>query len=158
MSECARDRDIGALISEVRALSKLHENEARRVDGLEVKINDMTDMKIAINTISVSMQHMVEHNKAQDILNEKQNETLENMNQNLHELNAGQRKLHSKVASLEQRVDENEERHVIDTRLIDKETQLSKLKKSAVPLGLGAAGALLVEILKNITEVIKALK
>ena len=111
----------------------------KRVDGMENKIDDMTEMKIAINTISMSMEHIVEHNTRQDELNSRQNETLDKINENLNELNEGQRTLNNKVEKLEKRVDENENKHFIDTRDIEKEKHINVLKKYGVPFSVGIA-------------------
>lgn len=125
----------------------------KRVDNVENKIDDMTDMKIAINTISVSMEHIVEHNKRQDgyskrqdELNERQNRTLENINTNLNELNEGQRSLNGKVEKLEQRVDENESKHSIDLRDIEKKKYMDIFIKYILPTGGGLI--VLLELLK----------
>lgn len=137
----------------IRTLFSKHEATNKRIDGMENKIEDITDIKLAINTISMSMEHMVESDKKRDLLDEKrdqmnemQNKTLENINQNLNELNKGQQKLNNKVDSLEQRVDDNESKHSIDLRDIEKKKYTDIFFKYIIPTGGGLI--ILMEVLK----------
>ena len=134
---------------QIKTLFEKDKSTNKRIDGMEVKVDDMTDMKIAITKISTSMDYLIEHNKKQDELNEKQNQTLDKINQNLNELNEGQRILNSKVEKLEKRVDENENKHSIDLRDIEKKKYTEVFFKYILPTG----GGLII-----LLEIIKALK
>lgn len=134
---------------QIKTLFEKDKSTNKRIDSMEAKVDDITDVKIAITKISTSMEYLVEHNKKQDILNEKQNETLDKINQNLNELNEGQRTLNNKVEKLERRVDENENKHKIDTRDIEKEKNINILKKWGVPFSVGIAiGTILLQAIQ----------
>lgn len=136
---------------QIRTLYEKDKTVNKRVDSMESKISDMTDMKLAINTISISMEHIVEHNKRQDVLNGRQNATLENINQNLNELNEGQRRLNegqvnldNKVAQLEERVETSEGRQLIHTGQLTRDFIL----KFAIPAGI--VGTVLIKLIEII--------
>lgn len=146
---------------QIKTLFRKQEDSERRIECIEGKVDnmqtdDITDIKVAINTISLSMEHMVESDKRRDRLderrdelNENQNRTLEKINQNLNELNEGQRKLNKKVDTLEERVNDNESKHSIDLRDIEKKKYTDIIFKLVLPVG-GAMAILwkLLEILK----------
>jgi len=134
---------------QIKTLFEKSKDTNKRVDNVETKIDDMTDLKIAITKISTSMEYLIEHNEKQDTLNEKQNVTLENINVNLRELNEGQRNLNNKVDKLEKRVDDNESKHKLDIRDIDKEKKIGLLKKYGEPAVIIAAiGTILLKVIE----------
>ena len=132
----------------------------KKVYNVENKIDDMTDMKLTMNTISLTMQNIQEHNERQDAwnknmfesqskLNERQNNTLDRINENLNKLNAGQTNLEGQVTELKQRVDENEVKHSVDLRDIEKMKNIDVLKKYGIPFGVGITiGTFLLEVIK----------
>lgn len=101
--------------------------------------------------MSLTLDHIVEHNERQDKIQEKQNDTLDRINDNLNMLNGGQATLNRKVENLEHRVSENEQKTSIDLRDIDKQDTIALLKKYGAPFALGGGITLiLLEIIKAI--------
>ncbi len=134
---------------QIRTLFKQDEVINRRIDNIETKVDNMTDVKIAVTKISTSMDYLIGHVERQDKLNEKQNETLDKMNQNLNELNEGQKTLNNKVEKLEKgqenlskRVDESEEKGKVDIIIWIKNLFI----KHILPIGLGIG---LIELIKK---------
>lgn len=75
------------------------------------------------------------------------------INENLTELAEGQRILNKRVGKLEERVDTNETKHLIDSRDIDKEKKIGLLKKYGEPtviiVAIGTILLKLIEIFKG---------
>src|SRR5690606_23253390 len=100
------------------------------------------------------LESVVEHNKKQDARADKQEEMMMEqqkinikINENLTELAEGQRTLNKRVGKLEERVDENENKHSLDLRDIDKEKNINILKKWGVPFSVGIAiGTFLLKV------------
>ena len=116
---------------------------------VENRLDDLSNMSTAISVMSVSLEHIVEHNHKQDIMMQNQNDTLRKINDNLSKLNQGQVILDEKVENLERRVNDNEDLNKIDLRAIRKESQTGILTKYALPLGIGATvTAILVELIR----------
>lgn len=120
----------------------------KRVDEMDdfKKILHNLDKNYAVQT--QMMKEMTEHNRKQDVRLDEQHEINMNINTNLTELAEGQRALNQRVGKLEDRVNENEEKHSIDTRDIQKKGYTDILYKYALPIGVG--GVLILEIVKTI--------
>ena len=119
----------------------------KRVDGME----NMRDLLYSLDKNSALqtqlLESVVEHNNKQDIRADKQDQvTAEQqqinmkINENLTELAEGQRTLNKRVGKLEERVDENDCKHLIDLRDIKKKKYTDILLKIVLPIG----GALLI--------------
>lgn len=133
---------------QIKTLFNQDEFANKRIDGMEGKIDDMTDMKLTMNTIALTMKNIQDHNVRQDAwnkdmfekqsnLNERQNNTLDRINENLNKLNAGQDKLEGQVTELKQRVDENESKHSVDLRDLEKKKYTDIFIKYVLPTGGG---------------------
>lgn len=145
---CMKEGDLSDMRSDIRMLIKDTEEDGKKIDRLKENYSSMNKIETAISLMSLSMEHMVEHNKRQDIRQEKQdmvvekqNETLVCINQNLNELNAGQNNLSQKVANLEDRVEDNENKTKVDILDIEREKYLNYLRKYAAPFAIGSAFA-----------------
>lgn len=144
---CLREKDLGTLRSDIQILIGESRQSDKRINKLESKLDDVSTISTAISVMSLSLEHIVEHNHRQDDMMRNQNKTLENMNENLNRLNQGQNSLEQKVEKLEVRVDNNETLNTVDLRGINKDKQESYLKKYAGPITLGIAiGGILVQI------------
>lgn len=132
----------------------------KRVDGME----NMRDLLYSLDKNSALqtqlLESVVEHNNKQDIRADKQDQvTAEQqqinmkINENLTELAEGQRTLNKRVGKLEERVDTNETKHLIDSRDIDKEKKIGLLKKYGEPtviiVAIGTILLKLIEIFKG---------
>lgn len=134
----------------------------KRIDMMQEKYETMNDLNTAISVMSLTLDHIVEHNERQDKLQDNLSstisslmKTLENINTNLNELNQGQRHLNSKVAQLEERVERGEQKSMVDLRDLEKEKQVGLLKKYGAPVGIGVGlgttlAMILLEILKSL--------
>lgn len=134
----------------------------KRIDMMQEKYETMNDLNTAISVMSLTLDHIVEHNERQDKLQDNLSsaisslmKTLENINTNLNELNQGQRHLNSKVAQLEERVEKGEQKSMVDLRDLEKEKQVGLLKKYGAPVGIGVGlgttlAMILLEILKSL--------
>ena len=128
----------------------------KRVDGMENMRNLLysLDKNSALQT--QLLESVVEHNNKQDIRADKQDQvTAEQqqinmkINENLTELAEGQRALNKRVGKLEERVDTNENKHLIDSRDIDKEKKIGLLKKYGEPtVIIVAIGTILLKLIK----------
>ena len=147
-THCLREADISAMRSDLQVLTNDVRQDDKRLNKLETKMDDMSTISTAISVMSLSLEHIVEHNHRQDDMMRNQNKTLENMNENLSRLNQGQTNLEKKVEKLEVRVDNNETLNTVDLRGINKHKQEDYLKKYAGPIAVGVAiGALIVQII-----------
>lgn len=132
----------------------------KRVDGME----NMRDLLYSLDKNSALqtqlLESVVEHNNKQDIRADKQDQvTAEQqqinmkINENLTELAEGQRTLNKRVGKLEERVDTNENKHLIDSRDIDKEKKIGLLKKYGEPtviiIAIGTILLKLIEMFKG---------
>lgn len=146
---CTKEAEIGEIKAILSTLAADNKWSEKRFDKIESKLDDISALNTAISVMSVSLEHIVEHNQKQDEMMTNQNKTLENINSNLNRLNQGQADLDSKVLSLEKRVTINENLNTIDLRAINKDKNETYLKKYAVPLGVGlSVGMVLIEIMK----------
>ena len=131
---------------QIKTLFEKDKENVSEIKNINHKLDDLTDIKIAIEAISISMKHITQHNERQDKISEKQNETLARMNENLSELNEGQRTLNQRVGQLETRVDENEDLHQLDRREIAQNFWLKNIDKI---LWTVSGGSVLVYFMKN---------
>ena len=128
----------------------------KRVEGVE----NMRDLLYSLDKNSALqtqlLESVVEHNKKQDARADKQEEMMMEqqeinikINENLTELAEGQRALNKRVGKLEERVDENENKHSLDLRDIDKEKKIGLLKKYGEPaVIIGAIGTILLKFIE----------
>lgn len=132
----------------IHTLFKKTDSINRRVEKIEEdrKFLYSLDKNMAIQT--QMMKEMIEHNKKQDERMDKQEEIIVKINTNLTELNEGQKALNRRVGKLEERVNENDNLHRIDTRKIEKKRWEDIFYKVAVPSGI--AILLILEILRRI--------
>ena len=141
---------------QIKTLFKKDENMEKTIEKIE---NDRDflhslDKNMAIQT--EMLKEMKEHNVRQDARMDKQDRRLDeqhqvivSINENLTELTEGQRTLNNRVGKLEDRVEENDRLHTVDTREIDKEKNKNILAKYAAPFGIGlAVGTLILEFIK----------
>lgn len=146
---CLEESDWRELCSSMTGLSRDTKSLQRRVDGLEAKASDLAELNTAISVMSLTLEHIVQHNATQDKLVERQAATLDKINDNLLSLNKGQDTLELKVDTLESRVDNNESLHTIDIREVEKIKQENYLIKYAIPMSFGAAiSAIILEAIK----------
>ena len=117
-----RELELGNLKADVRVLIRDIAEGGKRLTKLENKCEDFANVSTAISVMSVSLEHIVEHNHKQDILAKNQNGTLSKINDNLSKLNQGQARLDEKVESLEERVNYNEDVNMVDLRSIDRKS------------------------------------
>lgn len=146
---CLKESDLSNIKGDIRVLIRDISKGDARLEKLEDRFEDLSNMSTAISVMSVSLEHIVEHNHKQDQMMRSQNETLSRINDNLSKLNQGQVILDEKVENLERRVNDNEDLNKIDLRAIRKESQTGILKKYALPVGLGATvAAIVIEIIQ----------
>ena len=146
---CLKESHLSDMRADIAGMNKDCKSFKRRLGTLESKADNLADLNVAINVMSLSLEHIVLHNETQDNLVGRQAETLEKINENLNHLNQGQNSLERKVESLESRVDDNESLHMIDIREVEKIKQENYLKRYAIPMSFGAAiGALIIELIK----------
>lgn len=146
---CIKESVLGDMKMETRVLMKDFSENKGRLERLEKQFEDLSTISTAVSVMSVSLEHIVEHNHKQDILVREQSQTLGKINENLNKLNQGQLILDERVINLEKRVDENESLNRIDLRKLRQESQTGILRRYAVPVGLGAtAAAIIIELLK----------
>lgn len=144
--KCSKESEIATLKTEVKTLFK-------RVDdmkGFRESIHSL-DKNYAVQT--ELLKNIVEHNKRQDERMDnqekrmdEQQEVIVKINTNLTELNEGQKTLNKRVGKLEDKVNENDDLHKVDTRKIDKDKYTAVIMKIAVPSGV--AIILLLELIK----------
>ena len=139
---------------------------AEQIKTLFKRVDEMNAIQQTLHSLDKSyalqsqlLQNIVEHNKKQDErmnrqneINIKQNETLSNINANLSNLNTRVEKLEQGQADLAKRVDENENKHNIDLRDIEKK----KFTDMLIKYGLAINGGLVV--LWEILKIIKGLR
>lgn len=111
----------------------------KRVEGVESMKDFMysLDKNMALQT--QLMANVVEHNKQQDIKMEEFQNVIVSVNSNLTKLNEGQVELKDRVDTIEEKVENNENKHLVDMRDIDKEKNINILKKWGVPFSVGIA-------------------
>lgn len=111
----------------------------KRVEGVESMKDFMysLDKNMALQT--QLMANVVEHNKQQDIKMEEFQNVIVSVNSNLTKLNEGQVELKDRVDTIEKKVENNENKHLVDMRDIDKEKNINILKKWGVPFSVGIA-------------------
>lgn len=143
--KCVKEGEIAVLKSEVKTLFK--------------RLDDMKDLKDSIHSLDKNytvqtelLKNIVEHNKRQDERMDgqeqrirEQQEVIVKINTNLTELNEGQKTLNKRVGKLEDKVNENDDLHKVDTRQIEKNKYTAVIMKIAVPSGV--AIILLLELI-----------
>lgn len=128
----------------------------KRVDNMET-MKDLIyslDKNMAVQT--QLMESVVSHNVKQDIRMDEQHEINIKVNENLTKLTNQYTTLDDKVdifgsktEKLAKKVDENEIKHNIDLRDVEKQKYTDILKKYGVPFGIGIAiGTFLLEVIK----------
>lgn len=171
--------DVGTCKSDIRLLEYNVVSADKKINIMEEKYEQMNDLNTAISVMSLTLDHIVEHNTRQDKQRETDlsalatqqeinskgmlsiTETLENVNKNLTQLTQGQEhlnkkmgSLNSKVELLEDRVEQSEKKTMIDLRDLEKEEKMGVLRKYGMPIGIGVGvGTTLAMI---ILEIIKA--
>lgn len=129
------------------------EKHEEQIKTLFKRVDDMDNMRDLLYSLDKNsalqtqlLESVVEHNKKQDARADKQEEMMIEqqkinikINENLTELAEGQRTLNKRVGKLEERVSENENKHSLDLRDIDKEKNINILKKWGVPFSVGIA-------------------
>ena len=140
---------------QIKTLFKKDESMEKRVEKIESDKDFIysLDKNMAIQT--EMLKSIVEHNNKQDLRMDKQDKRLDeqhevivNINENLTELTEGQRTLNNRVGKLEDKVDENEDVHMIDTRKIEKKKYEDILYKIVLPAGI--VSVIVMEIIKLI--------
>lgn len=147
---CSKESELGSIKADIKVLIRDSSEHQRKINKLDQRYEDMSTMSTAISVMSVSLEHIVEHNHKQDDIMLRQHNTLEKINENLNRLNDGQSKLDEKVENLESRVSKNEELSNIDIRELNKQYQTNILKRYGLPAGIGATAALLLTELMKI--------
>ena len=118
---------------QIITLFKYDETTNKRIDSVKIRLDDLTDLKIAITKISTTMDYLVEFNEQQKEINRKQNEVLDNINTNLINLNSRIEKLEEGQEYLSRKVKENECKNKIDLRDIAKKKHTDILIKYIIP-------------------------
>ena len=145
---CIREKDFSDMRSDLSSMKSEAASKDKRIEKLEIRCDDLGSLTTSISVMSLSLEHIVEHNHRQDDLMRNQNKTLERMNENLSNLNQGQSSLEKKVESLEVRVDNNETLNTVDLRGVNKRKNEEYLIKYAGPIVAGMAiGAILLQII-----------
>ena len=125
-----------------------HEEQIRilfeKNEKLDCRIDNLSEMKDTLIEMRILMGVMVEHSKKQDDINEKQNHTLINMNNSLISMNNTILSVDNRVQTLELRASENERKHMIDTRDLQRERYKTIIQKYGIPIGIVSAVALLI--------------
>ena len=141
--------------TETKVVLERHEEQ---IKTLFKRIDSMDSIKESYYNLDKNMalqtqllESVVEHNKKQDARMDERQEIDIKINENLTELAEGQRNLNKRVGKLEERVDENDCKHLIDLRDIKKKKYTDILFKIVLPTG----GALL--ILEKIITVVSNL-
>ena len=148
--------------TEVKVVLERHEEQIKTLfkqdESINKRVDDMDDIKKMYYNLDKSMalqtqlmESVVEHNKKQDARMDERQQIDIKINENLTELAEGQRNLNKRVGKLEERVDRNDDKHLIDLRDINKKKYTDILLKIVLPTG----GALL--ILEKIITVISNL-
>lgn len=134
-------------------IEKKVERHDEKITTLFKRTDTMDWMRDTLTKLTTLMEITIEDNKKRDaenkVINERQNQTLDSINSNLSNLNGKVEKLEKGQESLTKRVDENESKHTIDTRNIDKEKKENLLKKWGVPFSVGIAiGTVLLQAIQ----------
>lgn len=138
---------------QIKTLFKKDESVENRIEKLENEKDFIysLDKNMAIQT--QVLKEISEHNRRQDVRMDKQDKRLDeqhevivSINENLTELTEGQRTLNNRVGKLEDKVDENENIHMVDTRKIEKKKYEDILYKFVVPAGI--ISIVVLEIIK----------
>lgn len=111
----------------------------KRVEGVESMKDFMYNLDKNMALQTQLMANVVEHNKQQDIKMEEFQNVIVSVNSNLTKLNEGQVELKDRVDTIEKKVENNENKHLVDMRDIDKEKNINILKKWGVPFSVGIA-------------------
>lgn len=138
---------------QIKTLFKQDEAINKRIDGMDW-------MRDTLTKLTTLMEITIDDNKKRDednrIMNEKQNETLANMNQSLIEINNSMSSMNTRIGTLEEKVEENEDKNLIDIRNISKEKEVNKLKQWIIPASIG--GVIITTIGTIVIKIIEVLK
>ena len=146
--------------TETKVVLERHEEQIKTLfkqnESINKRVDDMNDIKTMYYNLDKSMalqtqllESVVEHNKKQDARMDERQEIDIKINENLTELAVGQRNINKRVGKLEERVDENDCKHLIDLRDIKKKKYTDIIFKYIIPSG----GALL--LLQRLLELLK---
>ena len=123
------------------------EKHAEQIKTLFKRADDMESMRDLLYSLDKNsalqtqlLESVVEHNNKQDTRADKQDQMMEEqqqinikINENLTELAEGQRTLNKRVGKLEDRVDENDDKHNVDLRDIEKKKYMDIVFKYMIP-------------------------
>ena len=123
------------------------EKHAEQIKTLFKRADNMESMRDLLYSLDKNsalqtqlLESVVEHNNKQDTRADKQDRMMEDqqqinvkINENLTELAEGQRTLNKRVGKLENRVDENDDKHNVDLRDIEKKKYIDIVFKYMVP-------------------------
>lgn len=123
------------------------EKHAEQIKTLFKRADDMESMRDLLYSLDKNsalqtqlLESVVEHNNKQDTRADKQDRMMEDqqqinvkINENLTELAEGQRTLNKRVGKLENRVDENDDKHNVDLRDIEKKKHIDIVFKYMIP-------------------------
>jgi hypothetical protein len=141
---------------QIKTLFKKDENMEKRIEKIENDRGFMHSLDKNMTLQTQMIKEIREHNLRQDARMDKQDKRLDeqhqvivSINENLTELTEGQRTLNNRVGKLEDKVEENDTKHTLDLRDINKEKNKNILAKYAAPFSVGlAVGTLILEIIK----------
>lgn len=122
---------------QIKSLFKKDEAMEKRIERLEDDKVVMYNLDKNIALLTKTMTDIAEHNKKQDTRMDEQQQINVKINENLTELAEGQRTLNKRVGKLEERVDDNENKHSIDLRDIEKKKYTDIFFKYILPTGSG---------------------
>ena len=140
----------------IRTLFKQDEDMDKRVGKLEDDRTLWYNLDKNIALITKSINDINAYNKKQDVRMDEQHEINIKVSDNLTRLAEQYNTLNNKVDTignetekLAKKVDENENKHLIDSRDVDKEKKINLLKKWGEPaLIITALGAILLKLIE----------
>ena len=123
------------------------DKHAEQIKTLFENTKDLRDTKEIIHSLDKNMalqtqllQNVVEYDEKQDRRMDEQQKTIEKINDNLTELTEGQRRTNEELKSLGNRIDKvehkvknNEEKHSVDLRDVNKKKYIERIFTYAIP-------------------------
>lgn len=123
------------------------DKHAEQIKTLFENTKDLRDIKEVIHSLDKNMalqtqllQNVVEYDEKQDRRMDEQQKTIEKINDNLTELTEGQRRTNEELKSLGNRIDKvehkvknNEEKHSVDLRDVNKKKYIERIFTYAIP-------------------------
>ena len=123
------------------------DKHAEQIKILFENTKDLRDIKEVIHSLDKNMalqtqllQNVVEYDEKQDRRMDEQQKTIEKINDNLTELTEGQRRTNEELKSLGNRIDKvehkvknNEEKHSVDLRDVNKKKYIERIFTYAIP-------------------------